>query len=185
MNLDIKHFILSHLVWIVLAVSGVIGWHYWLQEHDARVAADNAIKVQEATVKSLQQQIVDRDAQAAKQQQVIVKVVHDTVTPAQAVQNLPQVVTAPLPAPVTATPMGDMLIPQPDVMPIFQQLADDKICRSQLDTCTQDLNDTKAIVAAKDTEIVALKKKPTFWHRIGHDLKVLAIGAGVTALVIH
>jgi hypothetical protein len=178
------HIHLSYVVvGLVLAVGSYVGVKSFVAEHDARVAAENQIKVNEATVKSLQQQIADRDAQAAKQQQVIVKVVHDVKTAPQAAAALPQVVNQPLPAPVEAQPNGSWLVPQPDVLPVFQQLADDKICRSELSTAQADLTDTKAVVAAKDAEIVALKKKPKFWHRVGSTMKKVGIGVGIGALI--
>lgn len=174
--------------WLLILIVGVGGWigvHSWVAEHDWAVKAQAAVEQANAQVKTLQQGIADRDAQAVKQQQVIVKVVHDTVTPQQAVQNLPQVVTAPLPAPVVSQPSGDMLIPAPDVLPIFQQLADDKICRSQLDTTTKDLTDTKAIVVARDAEIVVLKKPKGFWKRVGGTMKAVGVGIGIGLALGH
>jgi|ERR1017187_6482542 hypothetical protein len=178
--IDTLHIHVSYLVaGLVLAVGSYVGVHSFLQEHDARLLAQQQQKISEAVVKGLQQQIADRDAAAAKQQQVIVKVIHDTTTPQQAAQVLPQIVTAPLPVPVVVQAAGSWLIPEPDVLPIFQQLADQKICRSELTTVQGDLTDTKAIVVQKDAEITTLKKPKGFWRRVGGTMKSVGIGIGV------
>jgi len=173
------------IIGIVLALGGYIGVHSWIQEHDARLLAQQQEKISETVVKNLQQQIADRDAGAKQAQAVIVKVVHDTKTPEQAAQNLPQVVTAPLPVPVVTQPSGDWLVPKADVLPIFTQLADDKICRSQLDTTTKDLSDTKAIVVQKDAEITVLKKPKGFWGRLKTTTKDIGIGLGIGFALGH
>jgi hypothetical protein len=179
MTLDIKHFILSHLIWVVLVSAAIIGFYAWRGEHDARIQAEATVKAAQGQIQTLQQGIADRDKQAAIQVAPIIKIIHDTVTVPQAVAALPQIVNAPLPAPVVIQPNNAVLIPEPDVLPLFNQVADDKVCRIQLDTTTKDLTDTKAIVVQQTTEIVALKKKPSFWHRVGGTLKTIAIGVGI------
>lgn len=179
MNLDIKHFALSHLVWIVAMIVAVIGFYSWRGEHDSRLLADAQVSASNAAVKTLQQQISTRDTAAQKQQAVIVKVIHDVQTPQQAIAHLPEVINAPLPIPVTTTPSGDLTIPQADIVSVFQQLGDDKLCRSQLTTATADLNDTQAIVAQRDVEIKVLKKKPSFWRRTGGTIKAVGVGLGI------
>lgn len=180
------HLHFSYLVGVaLLALTAWYGGHILLQEHDARVLAEATIKISEAQVKDLQQQIANRDAQAQKQQQVIVKVIHDTTTPQQAVAAMPDIVNVPLSKPITLDTTGGMVIPSTDIMPIFQQLADDKLCRSQLVTAAADLTDTKAIVVQKDTEIAALKKKPSFWKRVKSDAEKVGIGAAIAAILIH
>jgi hypothetical protein len=180
------HLHLSYIIGIaVLALTTWYGGHVLLQEHDARVQAEATIKVSEAQIKTLQQQIADRDAQAQKQQQVIVKVIHDTTTPQQAVNAMPDIVNVPLSKPVTLDTTGDMVIPPADIIPIFDQLADDKLCRSQLATASADLTDTKAIVVQKDNEIAGLKKKPSFWKRVKSDAEKVGIGMAISAILIH
>ena len=179
MTLDIKHFVLSHLIWVGIVAASLIGFYSWKGEHDARIQAEATIKVAQGQIATLNQSIADRDKVAAQQIAPIVKIIHDTVTVPQAVANLPQVVNAPLPAPVIIQPNNSVLIPEPDVLPLFNQVADDKVCRIQLDTATKDLTDTKAIVAEQSTEIVALKKKPSFWHRALTTVKTVGIGIGI------
>ena len=179
MTLDWKHFVLSHLIWIALAAGLLVGFRSWRAEHDARLAAEKSIAVSQATVKSLQDQITQRDAASAKQVQTIVKVVHDVQTPQQAVAALPQVVTAPLPAPVVAGANGVVTIPALDVLPLFAQLGDDKICRAELTTANADLVTEKAINTQLTGQIAILKKKPSFFHRLGSTMKKVGIGVGI------
>jgi hypothetical protein len=179
MTFDFKHFILSHLIWVAVAIAGGVGFYSWKGEHDSRLFSDAQVASSNAAVKSLQQQIVSRDAQAAKEQQVIVKVIRDVQTPQQAVIQLPEVLTNPLPKPVALTPEGNAVIPMPDIVPLFQQLADDKLCRSQLAVTVADLSDEKTIVTQRDSEIAALKKKPSFWHRVAGTMKAVGVGIGI------
>lgn len=183
MNFDWKHFLLSHIAWVILVGVGLVGIHAYQQEHDARLLSDQAIKVAEVQVKSLQQSIADRDKQTQAQVAPIVKIIHDVSTPAQAVAALPKVID--LPVPVIAQPNNAVLIPAPDVVPIFAAVADDKVCRALLTTANQDLGDTKNIVVQKDVEITALKKPKSFWHRVGGTLKSVGVGIGIGIALAH
>jgi hypothetical protein len=185
MTLDVKHFVLSHLIWVGIVAASLIGFYSWRAEHDARIQAEATIKIAQSQITTLQQSIADRDKQAAIQVAPIIKIIHDTVTVPQAIQNLPQVINQPLPVPVVAAPNNAVLIPEPDVLPLFNQVADDKVCRVELTTAQADLTDEKAIVAQKDTEIVALKKKPSFWHRALTTAKTVGIGIGIGFALGH
>lgn len=180
---DLKTFVLSHLLWIVLVGASLVGFHAWQGEHDARILADVAVKNAQAQIVTLQQGIADRDKAAAIQVAPIVKIIHDVQTVPQAVAALPQVVNAPLPMPVVLQPNNSVLIPEPDVLPLFNQVADDKVCRIQLSVATQDLTDEKAIVTQQTSEITALKKKPSFFHRVESTLKTVGIGIGIGIIV--
>jgi hypothetical protein len=187
MTLDWKHWVLTHLLYIVIIVAMVVGFRSWRAEHDARLAAEKSIAVSQQQVKSLQDQITQRDAASAKQVQIITKVVHDTKTPEGAAKALPEVVSS-LPAQVIPQSSGDWLVPKADVLPIFQQLADDKICREELTTANADLVSEKAIAAQLNGQIAILKKKPSFWHRVGSTMKKVGIGVGIgigIAAVVH
>jgi hypothetical protein len=185
LTLDWKHWLLSHLVWVVGVAIAVVAFYSWRAEHDQRLIAEQAVKAAEVQVKTLQQSIADRDKAAAVQVAPIVKIIHDTVTVPQAIANLPAVVNQPLPVPVVPQPNNAVLIPEPDVLPLFNQVADDKVCRIQLDTTTKDLTDTKAIVVQKDDEIKALKKPKGFWRRVGGTMKAVGIGIGIGVALGH
>jgi len=183
MSLDVKHFVLSHLIWIVGLTIGGIAIHSWLGEHDARLLATQEEKVAEAQVKTLQQSIADRDKQTVAQVAPIVKIIHDVQTVPEVIGALPTVVNAPLPTPVLPAPNNAILIPEPDVLPLFDQVADDKVCRVQFDTATKDLVDEKGIVTQRDNEIATLKKPKSFWSRAKSTAKVLGIGIGIGAVL--
>lgn len=184
MTFDIKTFVLSHLIWIVALGAGFIGFQAWKVEHDARIKAEATITASQAQIATLQQSIDARDKASAAQVAPIIKIIHDTVTTPQVVQALPQVVTAPLPAPVLAQSDGSLLLPQADVLPIFQQVADDKVCRLQLDTTQKDLTDTQSIVGQQKNEIAALKKKPSIFKRAITIAKYIGIGIGIGATAV-
>jgi hypothetical protein len=188
MTLDWKHWLLTHLIYIVIIAALVLGFRSWRAEHDARLAAEKSIAVSQQQVKSLQDQITQRDAASAKQVQTIVKVVHDVTTPQQVPTALPSVVNVPLPVPTTVATNGDWTIPAPDVIPLFSQVADDKICRTELTTAQADLVSEKAITVQLNGQIAVLKKKPSFWHRVGSTMKKVGIGVGIgigIAAVVH
>lgn len=207
----LKTFALHHIPWIVLVVVGLLGIHYWQAEHDARLQAEAKIKVDESTVATLQQAITQnnqqitqlqeqmnvRDAAAAKQVQSLEALVSSVRTPQAVVQALPNVTTLPV-APVLVAD-GSITFPSADAVPLFDALSQGKQDAIRLTQCTADLTDQKSItakddstiadqtkqLALKDDEIKTLNKKPSFWHRVSHDLKVAAIAAGTVALLIH
>src|SRR6266852_4627908 len=80
MTIDIQKFILSHLIWIGIAIAAGIGFYSWKGEHDARLLAGQEQKLAEAQVKTLQQQIADRDKQTAAAVAPIIKIIHDVQT---------------------------------------------------------------------------------------------------------
>jgi hypothetical protein len=211
MTFDWKHFLLSHLAWVILVGVGLVGIHAYQQEHDARLLADQKVAVAEQQVKTLQTDIQAnnqaiaqlqeqqnaRDAAAAKQIATLTQLVSKTQTTAQAAQALPQVANLPV-APTVGTD-SSVVIPAPDVLPLFQQLAQGKQDAISVVQLTADLNDEKAIVAKdestisdqtkqialKDEEIVALKKPKSFWHRVGGTLKSVGIGIGIGLALSH
>jgi hypothetical protein len=180
MTLDWKHWLLSHLIWVALAAGLFVGFRSWRAEHDQRMADEKAVAVSQQVVKSLQDQITQRDAASAKQVQTIVKVIHDVATPQQAVAALPTVLQQPLASPVSVSGTGDWLVPKADVLTIFGQLADDKICRAELTTASADLVSEKAINTQLTGQIAILKKKPKFWSRVKSDLKKVGVGVALT-----
>jgi hypothetical protein len=176
---SLSTFVLSHLPWVVLMGALVVGFYSWRGEHDARILAEATIKASQAQITTLQEQIVARDKATTAQVAPIVQIIHDTTTTQQAAAALPKVLTQPLPTPIIPQADNSVVVPQPDVIPLFDQVADDSVCRALLTTAQADLTDTKGIVVQQTTEIVALKKKPSFWKRVGSTVKTVGIGIGI------
>lgn len=171
----LKKFALTHITYLVIIGIALIGFHSWQTEHDARLLASQQAKVAEATISGLQQQIVATNAAATKQVQVITKIVRDVQTPAQAVAAIPQLTDAPLnPAPAPNPTQVSV-----DAIPLVQILAQAKQDSIELGACRSNETADQQIIAQKQTEIVALKKKPSFWHRVGGTLKIAGIGVGI------
>lgn len=172
----------THLFYIVLIIVALFGAHYWLLEHDARVKADGVIKQQEAAVATLQQQIATNNAQAAAKVQTVIKIVHDAMTPAQVVQAAPTLTDVPLHARVaTDNPLQVSV----DAQPFVQVLGQAKEDAINLAACKVDLTAETGIVAAKQNEIVALKKKPKFFNRVKGVAKAVGVGIGIGLLLSH
>lgn len=172
-----------HAYYLGIILVAVLFGYSWIKEHDARLVADAAVKTAQVQVQSLQQQIADRDKQVQQAVAPIIKIIHDTTTVPQAIKQIPNIVVQPLKTPVVSAPNNAVLIPEPDVIPVFDQLADDKICRPLLSAAQQDELDQVNIIKQKDDQIVALKKKPGFWHRVGGVAKQVGIGIGIGVLV--
>lgn len=170
------------VLFAILALGSYIAVHSWLSEHDARLAAEQQEKVSEAAIKGLQSQIQDRDAQATKQVEVVVKTIHDVATPAQAISAIPTLSDVPLNARPAIDNTTQVSV---DAIPLAQELATAKVCAIQLPVCQQDLKDTKSIVSQKDDEINTLKKPQGFWSRVKSTAKVLGIGIGLGIIATH
>jgi hypothetical protein len=179
-NLDYRHWILSHLVWVVgVSVALIIG-RAALQDHDQRVLADAQIKTDQASIASLQKQIASTNSAAAQKVQTIVKIVHDVQTPAQAVPAIPKLTDVPLNARVLPDNPVQVGV---DALPLIQILGQAKQDAVNLAACQSDLKNQQAIGAQKDDEIATLKKKPSLVHRIFEVAKVLGIGIGIGAVL--
>ena len=179
-GLDWKHWILSHLVVIVGVAIALVGVHAWLGEHDARLNSEIAIKGSEAKVSQLEQQIAATNAAAAQKVQVVTRIVHNVATPAEAIAAIPQVTDSALNA--RAIPNNPVQIAV-DYLPLIDLLGQAKSDAINLAACTSNLTAETSIVAAKQTEIVALKRKPSFWHRVGGVAKAVGVGVGIGFLI--
>ena len=175
-----KAWILSHLIWVAAVSVALVLGHSYIVEHDARVVADAQIKISETTVASLQAQIVATNAAAAQKVQVITKIVHDVATPPEAIAAVPQLTDVPLNARVIPNNPVQISV---DYLPLIDLLGQAKVDKTNLDACTVDLQNETAIVTAKQTEIVALKKKPSFWKRVGGVAKAVGVGIGIGMLL--
>ena len=182
-NLDWRHWALSHAVWIAAVVIALVLGRSWMAEHDARLRADDQIKASEDIIKNLRDHQAATDAAAAQKVQVITKIVHDASTPVQVVAALPKIdtqIAAQLNARTIPTAPADV---QVDAAAMIQVVGDLKNSQVQLGACQSNLADEKSIVASKDDEIKALKKKPSFWTRVGGAAKMIGIGIGIGAVM--
>ena len=209
MNLDWKHWALTHAVWIAAVVVGGIGIHSWIAEHDNRLRAEQKIAVSEQQVKTLHDQIAQNDqAISGLQQQIAENDAHSRQQIAQLQSIVAQVKTAPQAANAigdltqgAVTPKaqanGDYTIPAPQVVPLFQELSQGKQDAIGLHACSADLENEKQILAEtqknftaeqqivvqKQGEIDALKKPQRFWRRVGSEIKQIGISVGVGFLL--
>jgi|SRR6185369_8652647 len=176
----LKAYAKTHVFYIVLITVGWVAFHSWLQEHDARLAADSTIKQQEAQVADLKQQIVTAQQQAAQKVQVITKVVHDVKTPADAVLAIPKLTNVPLDVRQAVDNPAQVSVAAIPLVTLLGEAQTDKI---NLAACQQvgALKDQQ--LTAKDTEIAALKKKPSFWKRVTGTAKAVGIGVGIGLLL--
>lgn len=188
----LKTFGQTHIVYVIVISLGLVAFHSWLAEHDARLLADQQVKTSEAKVKAtedeiadLKQEITDNDARAAQQIEAVQKLVQSVKTPQQVVTKLPEVAPN-LPVSPTVQSDNSISFPKEDVLPLFQDLANGKEAAVKLDQCQTDYAAQKQIDVKKDSqlkdkddEITALKKPKGFWRRFGNTLKTIGIGVAV------
>jgi hypothetical protein len=101
-------------------------------------------------------------------------------TPAQAIAAIPDVSSLPL----NTRPAADGGVTV-DAVPLFQELAQCKEDAVALASCKQVDAQKDQIISEQKTEIVALKKKPSFWKRVKSTAKAVGIGIGIGALLSH
>lgn len=159
---DIK----THIFYVVVICIGVIAFASWLSEHDARLRSDVAVS-------ELETHIRQNDATTFAKVQTVTKVIRQVKTPAQAIAAIPDV--SELPLNTRALPDAPTQVAV-DAQPLFTELANCNIEKLELDSCNSDLHDTQQVV-------IALKKKPSFWHRVEKTSIIIGIafGAGVLA----
>lgn len=160
----------AYLMLITVAcIASYLVFTSWRVEHDARLISEVKVRAAEDLVKSLQQQMQDRDAAAAQQISALRKQAATVKTPAQAILAIPQISDVPLNARVLADNLAQVGV---DAVPLVQELS---ACREQsvtLGACQANLKDSQSVTAQKDLEIVALKKKPGFWAGVKSHGKV-------------
>jgi hypothetical protein len=162
-----------------------LGFVAWVQEHDARIIAEQTVKTAQVQIDSLQKQQTATAALAQVTIAALQKQAAKVTTPAQAVQAL----TAPSAPQLTDVPLNIRAVPSlPDVvtvdaLPLFQELDKCKQDAVALNACSTELKDQTAIDAQKDTQIKALKKKKGFWARVKKDVIDTAVTVGIGAAI--
>lgn len=176
----LKAYAHTHLFYIILITGGVLGFRVWLQEHDARVAAEQVVKQQETVVANLQTQIAATQTQAVEKVQVIKQVVQKATTTTDVVKTLPTLTVLPLnPQPVPNS-LDDVQVAALPLLQLAGQAKEDEI---QLAACQQVSGLKDQQLTAKNAEIATLKKKPAFFKRLTGTLKVLGVGVGIGVLL--
>ena len=182
-SLDWRHWVLSHIIWLVAAVTLYIGFSAWRGAHDQALIAQTTIKGSQDVIAQLQKQIAANDAAAAQKTQTIVKIVHDlgpAPTTGQVVAAIPQLTDAPLNArTIPGDPVNISVAAMP-LVTVLQQAAVDHVANS---ACQADLTAQKSISAQKDLEIAALKKKPSFLNRVKHVAEAVGVGVAIGLLL--
>lgn len=178
--MNLKQYLGTHIFYVLLIGAGVIGVRAWIQEHDARLLAEQQIKQSELQIQDLQKTIATTDQAAQHQVATIQQLQQKTTTPAAAIAAIPTLSDIPLN--VRSGPTLTTAIV--DVQPLFQELAECKQDQVKLQACQADYKAETAIAAQKDDEVKTLKKKPRFWKRVGSTLKTALIG-GAAAEVLH
>ena len=170
-------FVKTHLFYILLIAGGVFSFHTWLQEHDARVAAENSIKVSQAKIETLQNQITATNAAVTQKTAVVTQIVKAAKTPTQVVAAVPQLTNLPL-----AVRIAPSLAPNEvavDATALIQLAGEAKAAEIKIDGLQQNYTACQAIVTEEKNEIAALKKKPKFFARLKTVAKDFGIGVGV------
>lgn len=157
----------THLFYVIIIAIGLVAFRSWLQEHDARVLAEQTVKQSELKVSDLTTQIKLTSDAAASAQAALQKRVAEVRTPSQAIAAIPDVSTLPLNTrPAPGLPGGVIV----DAVPLFQSLAQCKSDAIELTACRTNFSTQEKIIAEKDTQIKALTAKPRFWKRFGNNL---------------
>lgn len=175
------NYLKTHIFYVALIAVGLFLGHVWLAEHDARQLADQQVKISEARVESLQnqinvnQQLANSTIAELKKRAAVVKTVP------QAIAAMPDVSTLPLNTRALPESPNQVAV---DALPLYQTLNQCKQDTVELGACKANAKLMTDQLIEKDTEIVALKRKPSFWKRLGHDAKLLGTGGAVVAVVI-
>ena len=164
----------THVAYIALIAIGCIGLRAYLAEHDQRLLAEYAVKASQQQVASLEAQIKANEQQAEQAREQYQRLRTEVRTPLQVVQELPKVASVPVPPQLDAT--NNLVFPQADVLPLFSTLADGAQCKVELASAQSNLALESQVIAEKDKQVAALRKKPSFWHRVGSIAKQVGVG---------
>jgi hypothetical protein len=163
-----------------LAIAGVLvfGGRMWIIDHDARIAADAAVKSAEARVKDLQANQAANTKTADTRVIVLQQKAAAIDTPAKAIAALPEAAPEIKPEPLPDAPERVSVLSEP----LYQDLNKAAQDKARLSECTDNLALQKQIDQAKDAEVIAEKRKPSFLHRLGKGLKVVGCAAAGGAI---
>lgn len=163
----------------IIIILGVMA-HVWLQEHDARVVAEQTIKVSQQHEKDLEAQISTLSSVAESQKRVIQVQVAAVKTVPQAIAAIPTLSDLPLNArPIPSMP-DDVAV---NAVALTQELGACRQDRIDLGACQKTIVLKDEIHGEDQKQITALKEKPKFWKRVKGDLRNGSILIGIGALL--
>jgi hypothetical protein len=167
----------KHVEAIIIASALIFVGRMWLQEHDARTKADATVKTAQVQIDTLAKQQT-ATAQAAKVEVTILQKQADAVKTApqavQALQKDPEV-KAVLPSLTTVPDAPDTV--KVNALDLFKGVNQCEQDAVNVGACTKELTIQKQITTEKDVQIVALKAKPKFLHRLAKAGKVIGCSA--------
>ena len=181
------------LVTVVALAAAALFAHSWLDARREQTQLSATLAQQNVLLAQAAAREQQRDAELAHTLAQINAFKQSIRTPQQAAVAIPEAVNPLLPAPVTlAMPKPDAAVNAPatatvplaDLKPLSDMISDCKACRAQLPVLQANLADEEQKVAALATERDAAVKVAhgTFWSRVRHSAKWLAIGAGLGAI---
>lgn len=161
---------------ILFLVMFILGFSRWIDNHDARIKTEVPIKESEQAILKLEDQI-DALAKLVKTQKATIVTRVETVkTPAQAVAAIPSLSLNDLnPRALPAIPDAVAV----NAVALTKELGSCAEDRLDLSACRKTIELKDAQSAAKDAEIVSLKKKPSFWKRFSSGAKKIGIGVAI------
>lgn len=179
---------------LLLIALATLGVRSWIASRDAAVQLMATVAAQKKIIDQASAHEQQRQADLAKTLAGIARAKREVQTPAQIVEQIPQILP-PLPEPLNITlperiAMQPALpavanVPQADLKPLYDYLQDCRACQAKLSNAQGDLNDERTKVAALITERDAATKAAKggpFWTRVKHGAKWFIIGGALGAL---
>ena len=164
---------------VIIALLGVMAY-VGITQHDARVIAEQTVKADQAHEKDLTAQLTQLQASTAAQVRVVQQAIAAVKTPAQAIAAIPTLSNVPLNARALPADPTAVVV---DAVPLAQELASCKQDEIQLGSCQKELTIKDGIHADDQSEIKALKKKPSFWKRVKKTVEFAGVCIGIGAVL--
>jgi hypothetical protein len=191
---------------VLALILSILGVRTWLQEHDARIHAEETVQANQKIVaasdakeKSLEAEITARDQAAASRESAMMDAVKNLKTTQQIVPYIQREVAPNAPLPITInvppatkdnpTPNATISIPQLDLPAFRDRLSKCDIDAIQVETCNADsvTKATQLKVAGEKLSAVSNERDAyktelaggTFWRRTKTAVKWIGVGGGL------
>jgi hypothetical protein len=191
---------------LAIILCGILGGS-WLGAREEAIRMKATIDAQNQVIATAAKQVKDiQDAEAVRDKVTAANVAalqaaaaHQT-TPAEIAAWIPKQLPTPQPitftipaaTPANPTPAAVATVPQADLPALRDQISQCQVCAVKLSTAESDLAGKDEQLTLKTNELTAMTKERDaavtaskgggFWSRFKHDLKVIAITAGVVAI---